>query len=136
MSNYPPYDAGPGYPPSNIQRSDDRVIAILAHLSPVIAMILSAGFLSWLGPLLIWIIWRDRGPLVRNASATAFNFNITVWLAIIIGWILFFTLIGIPIAIVLWVGAAAAQVIFSIIGALRANRYEVYTYPLQVPILT
>ncbi|WP_175477030.1 DUF4870 domain-containing protein [Ruania alba] len=42
-------------------RGDDRTIAILAHLSPIIAMIVSIGFVSIAGPLLVWLIWRDRG---------------------------------------------------------------------------
>lgn len=135
MSTYPPY--GPGDPSGGPARpsGDDRTIAVLAHLSPVIAMVLSAGWLAFLGPLIVWLVWRERGYLVRNAAASAFNFNITVWVATIVGWILFITLIGIPLAIVLWIAAAVLQVVFSIIGAVRASRGEAYRYPLQVPIL-
>lgn len=115
---------------------DDRTIAVLAHLSPLIAMVVSAGWLSFLGPLLVWLVWRDRGPLVRNAAVSAFNFNVTVWVAMIAGWICLFTVILIPLAIVLWLGAFVAQVILSIKGALAANRGEVYRYPFQVPILS
>lgn len=126
----------PGRRPSDHgATSDDRVLAVLAHLSPIIAFIVSVGFLSVLGPLLIWLIFRERSHLVRNAAATAFNFHITVWVAIIIGWICFLTIVLIPAAIVLWVLAIGAQVVFSILGAVRANRREIYTYPFQVPIL-
>lgn len=123
-----PQHPGPG--------GDDRTIAVLAHLSPLIAMIISVGWLSFLGPLIVWLIWRDRGPLVRNAAASAFNFNITVWLANIAGWVCFFTIILIPLAIVLWVVAWIAQIALSILGAVRASRGEVYRYPMQVPILS
>lgn len=123
-----PQQPGPG--------GDDRTIAVLAHLSPLIAMIISVGWLSFLGPLIVWLIWRDRGPLVRNAAASAFNFNITVWLANIAGWVCFFTIILIPLAIVLWVVAWIAQIALSILGAVRASRGEVYRYPMQVPILS
>ncbi len=135
MSDHPPYAPGgpPGYPPP--PGGDDRSIAVLAHLSPLIAMVLSAGWLSFIGPLIMWFVWRERSPLVRNAAATAFNFNITVWLAVVAGWILFITLIGIPLAILLWIAAGVLQVVFSIIGAMRAHRGERYTYPFQVPIL-
>ncbi|MDD9205363.1 DUF4870 domain-containing protein [Georgenia sp. 10Sc9-8] len=110
-------------------------MAVVAHLSPLIAMILSAGWLSFLGPLAVWLLFRDRGPLVRNAAASAFNFNITVWVATVAGWICLFTVILIPVAILLWIGAFVLQVVFSLIGAVRANRGEVYRYPMQVPIL-
>lgn len=131
---------GPGQYPSGrptdpTASTDDRVLAVLAHLSPIIAFVLSAGWLSFLGPLLIWFFFRDRSDLVRNAAATAFNFHITVWVAVIIGWICAFTVVLLPFAIVLWVLAVGAQVIFSILGAVRANRREIYKYPFQVPIL-
>ena len=127
-----PYGQQPYGPPPN---GDDRTIAVLAHLSPLIAMVVSAGWLSFLGPLVVWFVWRDRGPLVRNAAASAFNFNITVWVVNIIGWICLFTVFLIPLAIVLWVGAVVAQIVLSIKGAIAAGRGEVYRYPWQVPIL-
>lgn len=132
-----PYGQAPyGQPPHQQPGGDDRTIAVLAHLSPLIALILSAGWLSFLGPLIVWFVWRDRGPLVRNAAASAFNFNITVWVANIIAWVCAFTLILLPLSIVLWVGAFIVQVVLSVKGAISANRGEVYRYPLQVPILT
>lgn len=136
MSSYPPYGPGEQPGPARPADSDDRTIAIVAHLSPVIAMVLSAGWLSFVGPLIVWLVWRDRSYLVRNAAASAFNFNITVWVAMIVGWVLFLTLIGIPLAILLWIAAAVLQIVLSIIGAVRASRGEAYRYPLQVPILT
>jgi len=141
----PPGGQYGGYPPQQPygqqpygqpqQGGDDRTIAVLAHLSPLIAMVVSAGWLSFLGPLIVWFVWRERGPLIRNAAASAFNFNITVWVVNIIGWVCLFTLFLIPLAIVLWIGAFIAQVVLSIKGALAASRGEVYRYPWQVPIL-
>ncbi len=136
----PPYPGHPPYagrPPYYQQPGgDDRTIAVLAHLSPLIAIALSAGLLSFLGPLVVWLIWKDRGPLIRNAAASAFNFNITVWLASVVAFIIVFTVVLIPLSIILWIGAFVAQLVLSIKGALAANRGEVYRYPLQVPILS
>lgn len=115
--------------------ADDRILAVLAHLSPIIAAIVSAGALSFLGPLILYFVYKDRSPLVRNAAASSFNFHITIWVAWIAAWIFFFTIIGIPVAIVLWVVPAIAQIVLSIIGALRAWNGEVYRYPFQLPIL-
>jgi len=129
--NQAPY----GQQPYRSSMGDDRTIAVLAHLSPLIALALSAGLLSFLGPLIVWLVWRDRGPLVRNAAASAFNFNITVWIASFVGGIMVVTVVLIPLALILWLAAFVAQVVFSIIGAVRANRGEIYRYPWQVPIL-
>lgn len=114
---------------------DDKTIAVLAHLSPIIALVITAGWLSWLGPLLVWVIWRERSPLVRNAAATSFNFNVTIWIAVVVGWICIFTIILFPIGIALLLIPGVLQLIFSILGAVRASRGESYKYPLQIPIL-
>jgi uncharacterized protein len=114
---------------------DDRTLAVLAHLSPIIALVLTAGWLSWAGPLIVWAIWRDRSPLVRTAAATSFNFNLTIWVAFVVGWICIFTIVLIPVGLLLFVIPGILQFVFSILGALRASRGETYKYPLQIPVL-
>jgi len=52
-----------------------RLAAIIAHLSAPIAALLSAGSLSLLGPLLVWLVKKDD-PYARRAAAGAFNFNL------------------------------------------------------------
>lgn len=125
----------PAQSPGDRPGGDDRTIAVLAHLSPIIALIISAGWLSFVGPLLAWIIWRDRGQLVRTAAATSFNFNITIWVAFVIGWICIFTIFLIPLGIILLLVPGLLQLIFSILGAIRASRGEAFKYPFQIPIL-
>ena len=114
---------------------DDRTLAVLAHLSPIIALVITAGWLSWVGPLIVWLIWRERGGLVRTAAATSFNFNVTIWVAIVVGWICIFTVILIPVGILLFLVPGILQLVFSILGAVRASRGEAFKYPLQIPIL-
>jgi len=132
----PPYGYGQQPPYGGQPSGDDRTIAVIAHLSPLIAMVVSAGWLSFLGPLIVWFIWRDRGPLIRNAAASAFNFNVTVWVVSILAWISIFTVILIPVAVVALIGIFIAQLVLSIKGAMAASRGEIYRYPWQVPILS
>ena len=122
-------------PSSGPVSGDDKTLAVLAHLSPIIALVLSAGWLSILGPLIVWLIFRGRGGLVRNAAATSFNFNITIWIAFVVAWICVFTIILIPVALILFFVPGILQIIFSIMGALKASRGEAFRYPFQVPIL-
>ncbi|QDB78709.1 DUF4870 domain-containing protein [Georgenia wutianyii] len=129
-----PYGYGQ-QPPYGQPNGDDRTIAVVAHLSPLIAMVVSAGWLSFLGPLVVWLVWRDRGPLIRNAAASAFNFNVTVWVVSILAWISVITVILIPVAVVVLIGIFIAQLVLSIKGAIAASRGEIYRYPWQVPIL-
>lgn len=133
-----PRSAGPG---GRLSPSEERTWAILAHLSAPIAFVLSAGFLSFVGPLIIWAIYKDRSPMVRNASAGSFNFNLTTWLVYVVGAVVGVILtlltfglalfVFIPLAIVVFIVAA----VLHIVAAVRASNGEAYTYPLQLPVL-
>ncbi len=87
---------------------DSRTVAIIAHLSAPFATLVSAGSLSLLGPLLIWLVKKDD-PFVRRASAAAFNFNLLIWIFFLIGWLLVFTIVGIIVAIPLMVSLFAVS---------------------------
>jgi uncharacterized Tic20 family protein len=131
-SPYQPYpDANPAATPS----ASSRMAAILAHLSAPIAALLSAGSLSLLGPLLVWLVKKDD-PYARRAAAGAFNFNLTFWLLYLISWLLIFTLIGavigIPMIIVLFLVSAWCHVK----GAIRAADDRPYDYPFQIRVLS
>lgn len=57
-------------------------LAMWAHRSGLLGVIFSAGILSFLGPLIFWLVYKDRPGYgyVRLAAANAFNFNFTLWL--------------------------------------------------------
>lgn len=114
---------------------DDRTPAALAHASSLIAMVISAGWLSFVGPLVMWLLYKDRSPFVRQAAAGSFNFNLGLWVMNIVGWILIITIIGIPVGIVLLVISYLGQIIGHIIGTVRATRGRTMNYPFQIRVL-
>ena len=131
-SAYQPYpDPVRPAPPS----SGSRLAAILAHLSAPIAALISAGSLSLLGPLLVWLVKKDD-PYARRAAAGAFNFNLTFWLLYLVSWLLIFTVIGavvgIPLIVLLFVVSAWCH----IKGAIRAADDRPYDYPFQIRVLS
>jgi uncharacterized Tic20 family protein len=131
-SSYQPYSAAnPDATPS----PSSRMAAILAHLSAPIAALLSAGSLSLLGPLLVWLL-KKHDPYARRAAAGAFNFNLSFWLLYLISWLLIFTVIGaivgIPLIIVLFLVSAWCH----IKGAIRAADDRPYDYPFQIRVLS
>lgn len=130
-----PYDSTIGHSPS-MTNGEERSVAALAHLSAIIAMIISVGWLSFVGPLVVWFVYKDRSPFVRAAAAGAFNFNIWVWVINIVAWILAFTIVGLPVAVVLWVVAAVLTLWSHIKGAIWAQRGELYHYPFVIRLLS
>jgi len=119
-----------------VASGDERLWAMLAHLSAVVAWIISAGWLNVVGPLVVWLLQKDRSRFVRNASAGAFNFTLTMWVLGVVGWVLTFTVIGAVIGIPLIIISGLGAIILGLVGAVKAWNGESYTYPWQLPVLS
>jgi uncharacterized Tic20 family protein len=132
MSSPYPYDPPTTPTPAG---SGSRLAAVVAHLSAPIAALVSAGWLSLLGPLIVYLVKKDD-PLARRAAAGAFNFNLAFWVLYLVSWLLIFTVIGavigIPLIIVLFVVSLWCHVK----GAIRAANDEPYDYPFQIRVLS
>jgi len=87
---------------------------------------LGGTFLSFLVPLVIYLVFKDRDPFVRRHSAQALNFHITLFIVYVVSIPLIFILVG----IFTLMAAAISAVVFSIIAAIAANDGREYTYPL------
>ena len=131
----PGWTPAPNYASAGPTNADDRLWAMIAHLSAPIATIVSAGWLNIVGPLVVYLVKKDSSPFIRNASAGAFNFVITTWLISIVGWILTFTIIGAIIGIPMIIIGSLASIVLGIVGAIRSWNGEAYTYPWQIKIL-
>ena len=100
--------------------SDEKLWATLIHIGGILF-----GFL----PAVIgYVLLKDRGPFIREHSATAFNFQMTLLLAYFVGVITSLLFIGFFILL----AAAVLSVVFSILAAVAANNGQYYTYPLSI----
>jgi uncharacterized Tic20 family protein len=118
----------PVYGQAPVSPSDARMWALLANLS---------GFLfNIVGPLVIYLIYKDRDPFIRRHSAQALNFQIMIAIVAVVGSILTATLIFAIVGIPLLIAAGICWIIFPIMGAIAANRGEPYDYPLVPQMIT
>jgi len=124
----------PGYS-RDMSPGDEKTWAVLAHVAAPLGALLSAGWLGFVGPLVIWLMYRDRSGFVRAASARSFNFNIVLIVGNAVAWVLFISLIGIPIAIVMWIALFIGMLVFHISAALDASKGILYRYPLDLKLL-
>ena len=115
--------------------ASSRIAAIVAHLSAPIAALLSAGSLSLLGPLLVWLLMKND-PNARRAAAGAFNFNLSFWVLYLVSWLLIFTVIGAVIGIPLIIALFVVSAWCHIKGAVRAADDRPYDYPFQIRVLS
>lgn len=131
------YSGQPGTAQGTMTESEEKTWSILAHLSAPIAALVSVGMLNFVGPLIIWAIYKDRSPRVRHAAAGAFNFNLSLWIfyavLVAVSLLTFFValIVTIPVGIVVWV----ASMVIHVMAAIKANNGEIYNYPFQIPVL-
>ncbi|MBB6170859.1 hypothetical protein HNR23_000919 [Nocardiopsis mwathae] len=102
---------------------DDRTMALLAHLGGL--------FLSFLVPLVLYLVKKDESPFVRHHAAQALNFQILVLIVYVVSWVLTLVFIGVLTFFAMWIAA----VVLGIMAAVAANKGEWYTYPIGVPVV-
>ena len=106
-------------PPAALSANDQRLWATLTHLS--------IPFLGFVGPLVAYLVLKDRSPFLKDSTTEALNFSILFSIALTVSSILAAVLIGAVLLPVVWV----VGIVFCILAAVRANRGEVYRYPLS-----
>jgi uncharacterized Tic20 family protein len=125
----PPPPAGPpgAGPPTQPPLSPDqeRLWAMLAHLLAFVAAYIALGFIA---PLTVLLVFGPRSAYVRAHAVESLNFNLSWLIYAVVGVILAFLLIGIPILIALGI----AYVILVIVASVRANNGQLYRYPLTI----
>ncbi len=118
-----PYGDRPGgavgtQPP--LSESDARLWSTIVHvLVPI------TGFV---GPLLVWLLIRDRSRLVAANAAEALNFSILYSVAQLVAGALTVVVIGYVLLPVI----SVLVIVFAVLGAISAGRAEEYRYPFNV----
>jgi uncharacterized protein len=131
MSNYG-FDPNAGKPAVDAQgqyyqpTADDKTWGMLAHLSALIAGMVGFPFL---GPLIVWLMYKDKSPFVADQAKEALNFNLAVLIAALVCVV---TIVGICVLPVVGIGA----LIYQIIGAMEANKGVWYRYPYTIRMIT
>ncbi|MEM1056226.1 MAG: DUF4870 domain-containing protein [Bacteroidota bacterium] len=104
--------------------SDERTLALLGHLLPLIGF----GFLA---PLVIYLVKRNDSGFVADQAKEALNFQITLFLAFLACIPLMIVLIGFVLLPVIGLSA----VVLGIIAAIKANDGEWYQYPFTLRLI-
>ncbi|BDO41848.1 hypothetical protein CELL_02985 [Cellulomonas sp. T2.31MG-18] len=118
----PPVYGQPVYA-APLSPSDERLWATLAHVGGIV--------LGFIAPLVVWLVFRERSGFVNDQAKEALNFQILILIAYIVGGILTVVLIGGLILALAWL----ATIIFGIMGAVAANKGELYRYPFNWRII-
>ena len=109
--------------PTYVPTEDERTWALLAHLSGLIAMLL--GGLCFLGPLIVWLVKKDQSPFVADQAKEALNFQIAVFIALLISAVSTLACIGFILLPIVMIGG----IVYAVIGGMEANKGVYYRYP-------
>ena len=108
--------------------------AMFAHLAGPLGAFLSVNSLSFLGPLIVWLVKKDESDFVDDQGREALNFQLTVLTANLgLGAVLgvscftFLPLVG-PLFIVVFI----LQIVLGFLAAVKANSGEPYRYPVNI----
>lgn len=110
----------------------DRNYAVGMHLLSLVSAFLSGGFLTVLGPLVLWLIRKDRSPFDDDHGREVINFGISFMLWGLLAGILIFVGIGILLLPALWIVA----IVNNIRGAIAAGNGEYFRYPMTIRFLS
>ncbi|WP_082537693.1 DUF4870 domain-containing protein [Angustibacter sp. Root456] len=131
---HPPYAARPPMSPS-----DERTWAMLAHLAPFAGSIVG---LPVVGPLVVYLMYKDRSAFVRRHAAASLNFQIMLLIVSVLGFVVAVPLAVLTLGIGLFafvlaaVVVAVAAIVLQVVAALAANRGQDYQYPLTPTLVS
>jgi uncharacterized Tic20 family protein len=146
METHSPSSKDPGnippIPPSKadipgsetIVDKDSRTWGMMAHLSGIVASILTGLLGGWIGPLIIWLVKKEDSAFVNDQGKEALNFQITLVIGYIIAYGITLVTCGLlfPVLFV----PLILQIVFGIIASLKANNGEYYRYPMNIRMIS
>lgn len=129
MSTTPPAEYQTNQP---MTPENEKLWATLVHIGGI--------FFGFLPALIGYLVLKDRGPFIREHTAAALNFQISMVIytvgVTIVSMVLTVVIIGAFIAPIAYTAIGVLILVFSIIAAMKANKGEYYTYPLSIKFVS
>lgn len=113
----PPQPPQPGAP---LSPGEEQGWGVAIHLGGV--------FVSWLVPLIVWLVFRERSAMLDDHGKETLNWQITLFIGYVIGYATMIILIGFLIVPIIFLIA----LIFGILGAIAAYHRRPFRYPFNI----
>lgn len=99
---------------------DEKSFVVLMHASQFLS--------SFIAPLIMWLLFKDKSRLVDEAGKEILNFELSYLLYCLILCITCIGMVLVPVV-------AVAMVVFIVIAMIKAINGESWSYPLSICIL-
>ncbi|MBP9108647.1 MAG: DUF4870 domain-containing protein [Pyrinomonadaceae bacterium] len=116
-------------PPAQLQTADERQMGMIMHLSQLINVLFFP--IGIVAPIVLWQTQKDKMPALDAHGKMVTNFMISMTIYMIVSIILMFVLIGFLTIL----AVAVMGIVFPIIGGIKANNGELWSYPLTIKFL-
>jgi uncharacterized Tic20 family protein len=114
----------------------EKFWAMLVHLSALSGFISGIGFV--LGPVLIWMIQKERFPGITPHFKEVINFQISLAIYCVLLVLLSIVTLGLGALIAgpLLGVIAVLDMVFPILAAIKASEEEPYRYPMTIRLIS
>ncbi len=102
---------------------NNKILILVAHLGGI--------FFGFIPPLIVYLLRKDTADATLDNAREALNWQLTVLLASVACFILSFVLIGL---LLFWI-VMVANLVFSIMAAVKSSPSQVYTYPISIRLV-
>ncbi len=108
--------------------SDDQIRnwGMWCHLSALAGLVIPFG--NVIGPLVIWLVQRDKSPFIDDQGKEAINFQLSLLIYTAVCFLAILILVGLLLLLALSFGALA----LTIIASIQARQGVAYRYPLII----
>ncbi len=122
----PPVPSAQGMPGQlqPMRPEDEKLWAIAAHLGPLV--------LSFVAPLIVWLVFKDRSAFLDRHGKEALNMQIS--------YLIYFAVAGFSILLVIGIFllpvVGIAWLVLMIVATVKSANYEDYRYPWIFRLVT
>ena len=111
-----------GQTSQKLNEKDERTYTSLGNI---------LGILGFIPSLVVFILFGERSVFLKRNIKSALNFQITMLLADVIGYLTLFAGVGGLILLAAWV----LRLVFSILAFVKTSEGDDYTYPVTISFL-
>ena len=116
-------------PPAALQTAEERQMGMIMHLSQLVNVLFFP--IGIVVPIVLWQTQKEKMPALDAHGKMVTNFMISMTIYMVVSIILMFVLIGFLTIL----AAAIMGIVFPIIGGIKANNGELWSYPMTIKFL-
>ena len=115
---------------ASLSEDQENNWAMWAHISTFCSMVVPLG--NFIGPFVIWQLKKHESEFVVDQAKEALNFQISLFIYMLISFVLIFVFIG----FLLIAGLVIFSIIIVIMAGVKANEGEFYRYPMCMRLIS